>query len=221
MPSSSGTGETARSSVSSLAPRASPAHAPGAPPAEAGDPPATVLGAEREYLRRSRDYLRFMRENVLGLRAMGGDPVSEEYLKADLYRRAEALRDIPGAPLFFGRLDYAADKYGPGGRSQRRGARRRPGGAGGELPYRPSPRARPGRPPGRDRLARTGLPAVLPCQPGRADGPGAAPQIRVLRWRPHRLRGRGIPGRRRNAAGRAAASAGQPDPDRGDRTAAD
>src|SRR6266568_5228655 len=113
MPSSSGTGETARSSVSSLAPRASPAHAPGAPPAEAGDPPATVLGAEREYLRRSRDYLRFMRENVLGLRAMGGDPVSEEYLKADLYRRAEALRDIPGAPLFFGRLDYAADSMGP------------------------------------------------------------------------------------------------------------
>jgi DNA helicase IV len=49
-----------------------------------------------------------MRENVLALRAMGGDPVSEEYLKADLYRRAEVLRDIPDAPLFFGRLDYAA-----------------------------------------------------------------------------------------------------------------
>jgi DNA helicase IV len=37
---------------------------------------------------------------------MGGDPVSEEYLKADLYRRAEALRDLPDTPLFFGRLDY-------------------------------------------------------------------------------------------------------------------
>jgi len=49
-----------------------------------------------------------MREDVLSLRAMGGDPVSEEYLKADLYHRAEALKDIPGAPLFFGRLDYAA-----------------------------------------------------------------------------------------------------------------
>jgi len=48
-----------------------------------------------------------MRENVLGLRAMAGDRVSEEYLKADLYRRAEVLRDIPDAPLFFGRLDYA------------------------------------------------------------------------------------------------------------------
>ena len=48
-----------------------------------------------------------MREDVLSLRAMGGDPVSEEYLKADLYHRAEALEDIPDAPLFFGRLDYA------------------------------------------------------------------------------------------------------------------
>ena len=47
-----------------------------------------------------------MREDVLSLRAMGGDPVSEEYLKADLYHRAEALKDIPDAPLFFGRLDY-------------------------------------------------------------------------------------------------------------------
>ena len=48
-----------------------------------------------------------MREDVLSLRAMGGDPVSEEYLKADLYHRAEALQDIPDTPLFFGRLDYA------------------------------------------------------------------------------------------------------------------
>ncbi len=49
-----------------------------------------------------------MREDVLSLRAMGGDPVSEEYLKAELYHRAEALKDIPDAPLFFGRLDYAS-----------------------------------------------------------------------------------------------------------------
>ena len=50
-----------------------------------------------------------MREDVLSLKAMGGDPVSEEYLKADLYHRAEALKDIPDAPLFFGRLDYAGE----------------------------------------------------------------------------------------------------------------
>ena len=48
-----------------------------------------------------------MREDVLSLKAMGGDRVSEEYLKAELYHRAEALQDIPDAPLFFGRLDYA------------------------------------------------------------------------------------------------------------------
>jgi DNA helicase IV len=69
-----------------------------------GDP---ILTAERDQLRRSREFLRLMREDVLSLRAMGGDPVSEEYLKADLYHRAEALEDIPDAPLFFGRLDYA------------------------------------------------------------------------------------------------------------------
>ncbi len=66
-----------------------------------------VLTAERDQLKRSREYLRLMREHVLSLKAMGGDRVSEEYLKADLYHRAEALKDIPDAPLFFGRLDYA------------------------------------------------------------------------------------------------------------------
>jgi DNA helicase IV len=69
-----------------------------------GDP---VLTGERDQLRRSREFLRLMREDVLSLQAMGGDRVSEEYLKADLYHRAEALKDIPDAPLFFGRLDYA------------------------------------------------------------------------------------------------------------------
>jgi DNA helicase IV len=49
-----------------------------------------------------------MRENVLELaqNPMAGNQVSLEYLKADLYRRAEALKDLPDAPLFFGRLDY-------------------------------------------------------------------------------------------------------------------
>ena len=53
-----------------------------------------------------------MREDVLSLTAMGGDPISEEYLKADLYHRAEALKDLPDTPLFFGRLDYAAAEPG-------------------------------------------------------------------------------------------------------------
>jgi len=74
------------------------------PPASGADP---VLSVERDHLRRSREFLRLMREDVLGLEAMAGDRVSQEYLKADLYHRAQALRDIPGVPLFFGRLDYA------------------------------------------------------------------------------------------------------------------
>jgi DNA helicase IV len=72
-----------------------------------------VLTAERAQLRQSREFLQLMREDVLSLKAMGGDPVSEEFLKADLYHRAEALKDIPDAPLFFGRLDYA-DQPEPG-----------------------------------------------------------------------------------------------------------
>src|SRR5215469_14360536 len=71
-----------------------------------GHDAAAVLASEREHLRSSREFLGLMRSDVLSLRAMGGDPVSEEYLKADLYRRAEALRDLPDTPLFFGRLDY-------------------------------------------------------------------------------------------------------------------
>ncbi|MGB6457956.1 MAG: ATP-binding domain-containing protein [Streptosporangiaceae bacterium] len=70
------------------------------------DDDTDVLAAERAHLRRSREFLQLMRADVLSLRAMGGDPVSEEYLKAELYRRAESLRDMPDTPLFFGRLDY-------------------------------------------------------------------------------------------------------------------
>ncbi|HKD89965.1 MAG TPA: hypothetical protein VKB62_15655, partial [Streptosporangiaceae bacterium] len=61
------------------------------PSASAPDAADRTLDAEREHLRSSRRYLELMRTDVLSLRAMGGDPVSEEYLKADLYRRAEAL----------------------------------------------------------------------------------------------------------------------------------
>jgi DNA helicase IV len=74
-----------------------------------GRDPHPVLSAEQAYLRQSRDFLRLMREDVLSLRALGGDPVSEEYLKADLHRRAESLVDMPDTPLFFGRLDYAGE----------------------------------------------------------------------------------------------------------------
>jgi DNA helicase IV len=68
-----------------------------------------VIAAECAHLAHSREFLHLMRENVLTLaqNPMAGDRVSLEYLKADLYRRAEALKDLPDAPLFFGRLDYS------------------------------------------------------------------------------------------------------------------
>ncbi len=77
-------------------------------PADAGDDGEDpVIRAERAHLITSREDLRLMRENVLAINPMAGDRVSLEYLKADLYRRAESLKDLPDAPLFFGRLDYS------------------------------------------------------------------------------------------------------------------
>src|SRR5262245_30622292 len=112
MPPASGAGDAApppRTAPEPGDPSGSPS--PPSPPTSASSPapaPADpVLAAERDHLRRSREFLRLMREDVLGLEAMAGDRVSQEYLKADLYHRAQALRDIPGVPLFFGRLDYA------------------------------------------------------------------------------------------------------------------
>src|SRR5215468_10949590 len=104
MPSPSGTGARPADRAKPAGPARSAGPAATADPAKPADP---VLAAEREHLRQSREYLRLMREDVLALPALGGDRVSIEYLKADLYHRAEALRDIPAAPLFFGRLDYA------------------------------------------------------------------------------------------------------------------
>ena len=76
-------------------------------PGDAGDVGEDpVIRAERAHLILSREYLRLMRENVLAINPMAADRVSLEYLKADLYRRAESLKDLPDAPLFFGRLDY-------------------------------------------------------------------------------------------------------------------
>jgi DNA helicase IV len=101
MPSASGTDNGAAASTRPAAGPSSPAESDTAADTDA------VLAAERAHLRSSREFLRLMRENVLSLRALGGDPISEEYLKADLYRRAEALHDLPDTPLFFGRLDYS------------------------------------------------------------------------------------------------------------------
>ena len=89
----------------------------GPDPDPAADPDS-VLAAERAHLTASREFLRLMREDVLSLRALGGDPVSEEYLKAALYHRAAALTDLPDTPLFFGRLDYDRAQGGEFGGEQ-------------------------------------------------------------------------------------------------------
>jgi DNA helicase IV len=77
--------------------------------ATTNDSADSVIASERAHLARSRALLSLMRDNALELakNPMAGDRVSLEYLKADLYRRAEALKDLPDAPLFFGRLDYS------------------------------------------------------------------------------------------------------------------
>ena len=66
------------------------------------------LEQEREHLRHARRCLEAMREAVRTLRPQGGDPVSTEYLKAELFKRAQALLDDPSTPLFFGRIDRDA-----------------------------------------------------------------------------------------------------------------
>jgi DNA helicase IV len=67
--------------------------------------PEETLAAEASYLEYARHCLAEMLETVRSLDPQGGDPVSTEYLKSELARRAEALREVPGVPLFFGRID--------------------------------------------------------------------------------------------------------------------
>jgi DNA helicase IV len=68
-----------------------------------------ALAAERAYLAGARAALARMRERTLALDATsaGASALNTEYLKAALHERAQALRDDPGTPLFFGRIDTA------------------------------------------------------------------------------------------------------------------
>jgi DNA helicase IV len=68
-----------------------------------------VLHAERAHLTASRAALATMRARTADwTQAIGGDHVSTQYLRQQLYRRAESLADSDAVPLFFGRIDYAA-----------------------------------------------------------------------------------------------------------------
>lgn len=70
-----------------------------------GTSPEGTLAAEARYLTYARRCLAEMLETVRSLDPQGGDPVSTDYLKSELARRADALREVPGVPLFFGRID--------------------------------------------------------------------------------------------------------------------
>ncbi|MEN3536440.1 AAA family ATPase [Microbispora sp. ZYX-F-249] len=72
--------------------------------------PGNVLEDERAHLAASRAALRAMREHAQSLSAdAAGDWVSQQVLQGLLDQRVAALADHPDAPLFFGRLDRAAD----------------------------------------------------------------------------------------------------------------
>jgi len=122
------------------------------------------LARERAYLATARAALVRMRDEVLALEPMAGDPVSLEYLKLDLYRRAEALQDLPDAPLFFGRLDYDPGHADHAGRQLRIGRRHVHDGARAPLVIdwrapvsRPFYRASAGDPQGVERRRRYGF----------------------------------------------------------------
>ena len=78
-------------------------------PSEPPDPPSDPLSAEQAHLADSRLALAQMRTQTAGLTAQGADRLATEHLKQVLHRRMLSLVDDPTVPLFFGRLDYAAD----------------------------------------------------------------------------------------------------------------
>lgn len=72
---------------------------------QAAQVPDDELDIERRYLDQARAFLARMRAHVQSLSADAGNAVSQAYLDASLYYRAEALKDDPETPLFFGRID--------------------------------------------------------------------------------------------------------------------
>ncbi len=72
--------------------------------------PTDELAAERAHLTSSRAHLARMRERAASLdSSAAADWVSRMLLETAQGRRLTALEDDPTVPLFFGRLDYAAD----------------------------------------------------------------------------------------------------------------
>nr|WP_230203156.1 AAA family ATPase [Parafrankia discariae] len=93
-----------------------------------GDPWSAELAAERRHLDRARAALARMRHEAEATEIPEGDPVADKvtnaFLRAARRRRLEALSDpANGAPLFFGRIDYAADAAAAPGRHVHLGRR--------------------------------------------------------------------------------------------------
>lgn len=82
-----------------------PAHVPNPPD------PSDPLAYERAHLAAARAALKAMRAEVESLDTsdVAASRVSAEVLRADIANRVKALADLAHAPLFFGRLDYAAE----------------------------------------------------------------------------------------------------------------
>ncbi len=75
-------------------------------------PAEPELRREQDYLAHAREELARMREKTLGMRAAGGDRVSDEFLAMTLHRRAASLVDDPTTTLFFGRIDLDRPEHG-------------------------------------------------------------------------------------------------------------
>ena len=90
-------------------------------------PEDAVLHAERDHLARSHSALAAMRARAADwTTAIGGDHVSTQFLRQQLYRRRESLADDPDVPLFFGgRMDAALEETPSDSRAPRPARTRR------------------------------------------------------------------------------------------------
>jgi DNA helicase IV len=77
---------------------------------------ATELARERDHLDAARASMTAMRERAESLTVLAGDAVSAAYLSSAIYRRIESLIDNGTTPLFFGRIDYADERFHVGRR---------------------------------------------------------------------------------------------------------
>ncbi|WP_078495607.1 AAA family ATPase, partial [Streptomyces xiaopingdaonensis] len=92
--------------------RSEPTPSGTAPPPVAGDraltPPTDALSHEQKHLARARAALRAMRQDTesLNISDVATNWVNAAVLARDIDARVASLADLPGSPLFFGRIDF-------------------------------------------------------------------------------------------------------------------